>query len=405
MSEKLLIFNEPNFDDSISREEYHTYHPQTKSFENSDEIEISINQQDVFLSMNDAALFISGKFIPQPNAEGVTGDCKLTNNAGAFLFESITYLINGKEIDRVRDPGIVATLKGYLCYSPEEIKTLNIAGWINHDELLETLNVTDNKFTFRIPLHFLLGVFHDYTKVIRGKQTIKLVRARTDKNCYRSTGSREAKIELTNVELKVKHIIPNDLLKLQLLDNINNDKPILISFRKWDFHELPALRTTTSDVWTVKTSTALERPRFVIVAFQTDRKDNAKDDATLFDHLKITDMKLYLNSECYPYENLQVDFDSWHYTEIYQMYLDFQRNFLNKTYVEPFLSYAQFKNRPLFVIDCSKQEESIQATTVDIKLEFRSKEPFKDNTKAFCIIIHDSITEYKPLSGLVRYIN
>ena len=36
---KLEIFRKIDFDDSIIKEEEHTYYPQTKSFNNNDEIE------------------------------------------------------------------------------------------------------------------------------------------------------------------------------------------------------------------------------------------------------------------------------------------------------------------------------------------------------------------------------
>jgi len=44
------------------------------------------------------------------------------------------------------------------------------------------------------------------------------------------------------------------------------------------------------------TSTELEKPRYVLVLFFT--KLNARN--ARFDHVKLKDIKLFLNSECYP---------------------------------------------------------------------------------------------------------
>ena len=33
------------------------------------------------------------------------------------------------------------------------------------------------------------------------------------------------------------------------------------------------------------------------------------EDASRFDHCKLTNAKLYLNTECYPYDDLNLDFD------------------------------------------------------------------------------------------------
>ncbi|CAH0546613.1 unnamed protein product [Brassicogethes aeneus] len=67
--------------------------------------EISINQRDSWLLMHDAALLIDGKL---EITEG-DGEAALINNFGAFLFDRISYEINGKEIDGIRDPGLPQT--------------------------------------------------------------------------------------------------------------------------------------------------------------------------------------------------------------------------------------------------------------------------------------------------------
>ena len=87
VSEKLQIFHPVNVDESIAREEWHTYHPFTKSFNYSDEIEIVINQQDVFMDISQAELYIEATF-NEVNTDGKTGSCLLAKNVEAYLFET-----------------------------------------------------------------------------------------------------------------------------------------------------------------------------------------------------------------------------------------------------------------------------------------------------------------------------
>lgn len=408
MSEKLQIFNPVQFDESIMREEVHTYHPHTKSFNNSDEIEIVINQQDVFVSMWDALLCIDGKFEknvpPLANVPATSSpSCYISGNFAAYLFESISYELHGKEIEKVREPGIVSAIKTYLTCNDIEAKSLSICGWNWPTETnILTLETDDKTFHVRIPLYFLMGIFEDYKKVLMGKHTLKLVRARTDNNALRTSGGATGKFDLHNIELKVKHVYPNDTQKLRLLENIKKEKMLMIPYRKWELHELPALKNTNKDVWSVKTSTNLEKPRYIILAFQTDRHGNPESSKILFDHIDLVRLKVYLNSESYPYEPVKMDFSKNEYIEPYQMYLNFKSSFKNISDHQPLLDYTVFKWRCLYVIDCSKQNESIQQTTVDLKLEFESSKNFPDKTRAYCIIIHDSIMEYNPLSGVVR---
>lgn len=405
MSEKLQIFRSVIADESIIREEWHTYHPFTKSFNYSDEVEIVINQQDVFMDISQAELYIEASFAEE-TAAGKTGVCKLTNNVGAFLFESVSYELNGKEVEKIRDPGLVSTVKNMLCLNEQESASLNIAGWSWPSGVISTFvkkagTENDGDFNLLIPLNYLFGIFSDYKSVIMGRQKIKLVRSRNDENCYvNASGDKKATIIISSIELRVKHIYLNDKIKLKLFDEISRNKPIFIPFRSWEIHELPALRKTKKDIWTVKSMS--ERARYVIVFFHKDRKDNPGKDCTYFDNLNILDVKLFLNSEIYPYESMNLNFTSRQFTELYRMYSDFQKSYLGKIYSEPLLKFTDFASRALFVIDCSKQNEALKSSTTDVKLEFQSSDNFSDDTRAYCIIVHDRVLEYLPLSGNVR---
>lgn len=400
MLEQLQLFQDPVYDDSIIREEVRTYYPFVKSFGNNDEIEIAIYQQDALLLMSEAFIVIEGTLTK--NTAG-TGTIEFTNNAGAFLFDSITYEMNGKELDKVRDPGTVSLIKSYLCYEKGD-SSLSTAGWNYPDGQLVTYDSTKTTFHLRIPLCHLLGFFSDYKRIVFGKQILRLIRARTDDNCFKvSNDDTTGQLTITNIELKVKHVFLNDVVKLDLLTKINSDRPLIMPYRQWELHELPSLtRGTTKEIWSVKTCTNVESPRYVIVAFQTGRKDQKKQDVTLFDNVDISNIKLTLNSEYYPYEDMKLDFSSKKYHEAYYMYTQFSKQFATNN--KPILDYTDFSSRALFVIDCSKRNDSIKSSTVDVKLEIESRKPFPQNTKAYCIIIHDRVMEYLALSGVIRSI-
>ena len=396
MLEELQLFQDPSYDESIIKEEIRSYYPFVKAFGNNDEIEISIYQQDALLLMNEAAISIEGTL--RKNAAS-TGTIEFTNNAGAYLFDSISYELNGKELDKVRDPGTVSLIKSYLCYEKDDY-SLSIGGWNYPDGQLVTYDPVKTTFLLRIPLWHLLGFFHDYKRLVFGKQVLRLIRARSDNNCFKvSNDDTVGELTITNIELKVKHVFLNDVLKLDLLTQINSDKPILMPFRQWELHELPALTNgTMKEIWSVKTCT--ESPRYIIMAFQTNKKDQKMQDVTEFDNIDVSNIKLMLNSEYYPYEDMKLDFSSRKYSEAYYMYTQFSKLFASNN--KPMLDFTAFSNRALFVIDCSKRNDSIKSSTVDVKIEIESRSPFPQNTKAYCIIIHDRVVEYLPLSGIIR---
>ncbi|KAJ8914089.1 hypothetical protein NQ315_014285 [Exocentrus adspersus] len=144
-----------------------------------------------------------------------------------------------------------------------------------------------------------MGFAEDYTKGILNvkQELILIIIARSFQNCY--IGEVDAQLEITKIEWKIRHIMPDDRVKLiKLLSRLNKGhKKIKIPYRKWDLYELPALRDTSLDLWAVKTTISLEKPRYIIIGFQPiDHSDNKAKDATKFIHADINSIRLYLNA-------------------------------------------------------------------------------------------------------------
>lgn len=84
------------------------------------------------------------------------------------------------------------------------------------------------------------------------------------------------------------------------------------------------------------------------------------------------------------------------------MYIQFQHSYYDKE-TRPLLTPVEFMNfAPLVVIDCSRQNETLNAGTVDVRLEFETNENMPNNTSAHCLILHDRIIKYNPLTGSIR---
>jgi len=89
-----------------------------------------------------------------------------------------------------------------------------------------------------------------------------------------------------------------------MLRALESERYLSIVFRSWDLYEFPLLHRTTKHSWSIKTTrrlkTQLEEPRYIIFALQADQKNVMSEDTSRFDHCKLNNVKLYLNSECYP---------------------------------------------------------------------------------------------------------
>ncbi|XP_050544311.1 uncharacterized protein LOC126907237 [Daktulosphaira vitifoliae] len=267
---------------------------------------------------------------------------RFINNGLAYLFSEIRYEINGTQIQKVHNPGITSTLKGYCSYSPADINELHTAAW--------DITTEDNKdffdctyFSGIIPLSHILGFAEDYKKILLNcTQSLIYTRSSSDINVIKlfnvkesseklkcSTGTSDdnevvklldtstaAKEKLSTVSIKLTKVVWNmpivkvtEKEQLKLLRVLDSKKPIQCAHRNWELCEYPFVPQNKSFSWTVKTCNNFQKPRYVIVGFQTDRKNSESKSMSEFDHCNLTNLKVHLNSEVYPYIDLRCNFD------------------------------------------------------------------------------------------------
>ncbi|XP_046751324.1 uncharacterized protein LOC124414420 [Diprion similis] len=339
MEEIIRIQKPVTFDESIAHSEVHAHQPFASStFGNNDEIRISVQNQNECVLPEKSSMHIHGKVTKEDYSR--VAATKLVNMAVCHMFEKIRYELNGVEIDRNKNVGITSIMKGYLSLTPGQQRGLENTGWLS----VADINLADDagNFDVVIPLRYLLGFAEDYCRVVvNAKHELILTRANTDLIAVLQTNTTEKfKITLKKVEWLLPYIKLADKPKIQLLNYIAKDSAIPMSFRSWETYVYPMLPSTTRHDWAVKTSTQLEKPRYVIMGFQTARKNEALKNASEFDHCRIRDVKLFLNSQCYPYGNLNLDISNNQYAILYDMYVQFQTSYYNKE-AEPLLSKNQ----------------------------------------------------------------
>lgn len=381
--------------DDIIGQQYHTYTPYNPTFNNNDEIRITIQSQDLYVLPSDSYLLIEIASARRDNVQIGAQEATFALNFIAHLFSELRYELNGIEIDRCKTPGITSLMK-ILIACKEEYK---------HALSLFTLNgglhFGTGTFNMIVPLRFLFGFCDDYNKIImNSKHELILVRNRTDANMYVSNA--DIQFTVNKIHWKVPHVTLSDESKLMMLKTLNQKSSIALPFRSWDLFELPVVPETTRHTWSVKTTTQITKPRYVVVGFQTNRRI-ANSDASLFDHCNISNVKLYLNNERYPYDDLNLNFNASNYHELFHNLTKIQSSYYNGACGNnPLnLNFGDFINRSVFVFDCTRTDERVKPGMVDVRLEIEATENIPANTSAFCLIIHDNIIRYSPFSSSV----
>ncbi|KAL0850900.1 hypothetical protein ABMA28_006809 [Loxostege sticticalis] len=399
----LNITQQTSYDNSIESFEYHSYKPYVTSFNKNDEIRIPINQQDLYVLPSLSSLYIEGKVIVyNSTTKEKVSNVHFVNNPALFLFQDIRYELNGVEIDKIKNAGVTTTIKSYLSLNENESKYARVWGWspegIN--------NTSGGEFSVSIPLNKILGFAEDYEKIIINcKHELVLLRSNTNLNAIKlKTGEVLEDIVISKIIWRVPHIKVSDRERINLLKQLEKDRAIPLAYRNWDLYEYPLLPKTRKHTWSIKTSSQIEKPRFVVIALQTNRKHNSELSMAEFDHCHVRDVRVFLNSSYYPYEGLNVSFSEDKFTLLYEQYTRFQQSYHGRR-SEPLMSLKEFRDvAPLFVIDCSRQHETLKGS-IDVRVEIETDQEIPDQTAAYCLILNDCIFEYKPLSNIVKKIS
>lgn len=394
----LKIKSNPSSDTSITSIQHHAYTPYTTNFNYGDEVRISVQQQDLLVLPCRSYLYIEGTVTRIAEAGNIANPT-WTGSHAFFFFDEIRYELNGIEIDRCRNVGITSLMKGLPSFSkgqedgPLKLSSFGLAGAVN------------GHFSYCIPLKHVLGFAEDYQKVIMNmKHELILIRSRNDLNCFQGVND-TYRVAVDRIQWRLPHVKVDDYSKLQLLKHIDGNQSIHMMFRSWDLYEYPTLPQTQKNIWTIKTSNNLQKPRYVIFGMQTNRNGVIANNSKNFDHCNMSQVKLYLNSECYPYENTTVDFTASKAGWLYEAFSNFQESYYhdrNADMCEPYVSLTSFYNEaPLVVFDCSRQNEAVKNSMVDIRLEIETRQNIPENTRAFCLIIHDNVVQYSPFTSIV----
>ena len=400
MGEILNLNQEVEFNNEITSYSWHVFNPFTpSSLDYSDEIKISVHNQDIYTDPSRSFIYVEGKITA---SDGKEGKAKLAKNGIVHLFEEIRYSLGSEEIAKTRNVGTVSTIKNYLLLNNAENSYLQMAGWSDPNEVL----VKDGHFAALIPLKMVSGFAQDFDKIIlNAKQELTLLRSRNDKDVLISTGEHDKtnKVTVLRVQWHVPVVSVSDEVRLRLLNVVKNDVPLKIAFRTWEIYE-QQLAENASDYWSILTSSQVEKPRYVILALQTGRKQEISKDGSIFDHGNLSDVRVYLNSEVFPYSPVNSEFSKNQYLTQYAMYARFRSSFFNTDSMEPLLSYKEFKERaPLVVIDCTKSNESLKSGPIDVRIEWKTDgTKMSKSTIAYVIIVHDRLIEYLPLSNTVK---
>jgi len=150
---------------------------------------------------------------------------------------------------------------------------------------------------------------------------------------------------------------------------------------------------TRNFTWRLSVKSAPEKPRWIIVAFQTDKSGNQEHNSSIFDHCNLTNMFVMLNSRRYP----EIDYDDINFTQqkfsrVYGDAVAFRTKFYNVEDLisNPNITLADYKELfPMFVFEVTKQSEKLKNSVTDIQIKAQFSEHVAANIETFAVVISD----------------
>ena len=158
------------------------------------------------------------------------------------------------------------------------------------------------------------------------------------------------------------HVLPADAEKFQLYKTIESKTvlPVAYRMRQCDSITVPQ---STSFTWRLSVKSSPEKPRYIIVGFQTDKDVDQEQNPSIFDNVNVRNMYVMLNSTRYPAVDYQIDFTKQQFSRVYGDAAAFRSKFyrMDELVSNPNITPADNKTLfPLFVFDVSKQSERLK---------------------------------------------
>jgi hypothetical protein len=390
------------------------------------ELTISFQNEDAWMLPHKSYLIVEGTLKngadnwTDANGTGIA----FINNGLMYMFDGAKYFLGNQQIEYFQNCGIATTMHNLLTKSksfqglhnmwyPDEytgLATCTNIGYAMRRNYLR--NAADSfKFSAIIPLSHIFNFANDYKKVIYGMQhKISLQRQTDGRALLKNNNAADAaaygnfaagtavavanvgSINITKLRWAMPTIIPNTDADLLLKEIIRNKQPVSLSFLNKTY-EFTAVPQTTIFTWKLQLASGRQKPRYLVLGFQTARTGNQLTNNATFNPLDVLDAYIVLNTVRYPYAQVDTNLANNMYAKWYYNYLEFRNMYTGEDQGDSCLDLMTFKSiSTLYVFDVSHQSERMTSSeAIDINVYMRFAANAAANTIAHMLTYSDSL--------------
>ncbi|XP_065640509.1 uncharacterized protein LOC136073079 [Hydra vulgaris] len=191
----------------------------------------------------------------------------------------------------------------------------------------------------------------------------------------------------------MRRATPNLVADLELTKIIKSQETLDIGFRSRYLDKINVPQNT-SIIWPgVRTA---EKPRYIIVGFQTNRERNQEQNASIFNDCDLKNMWIELNEERYPETNYNLSLPNMKIARAYRHASNFAEDYYDMTNLISLcgITSSDYKDLyPIMYFNVSKQSEKMKESVVNVNLKAEFNTPVPAGTIIFALIISDKIAK------------
>ena len=144
--------------------------------------------------------------------------------------------------------------------------------------------------------------------------------------------------------------------------------------------------------------TAAEKPRFIIVDFQTAKGGDQTKNPSTFGHVNLRNSYVMLNPDRYPAVDYNLSCSNQKSSRVYGDAALFGVKFfdMDELITKSNITSSDYKTLyPLVTFDVSKQKEKLKSSVVGIQIKANFTENVSANTGAFALVISDKMLSFQ----------
>jgi hypothetical protein len=226
---------------------------------------------------------------------------------------------------------------------------------------------------------------------------LTLVRQSDDEAIFRLAAAGAGKVNVDKISLFMPHVIPSDMERMKIYKTIESKVSVPVTYRARQCDTITVPQSTTFS-WRLSVKTSPEKPRYIIVGFQTNKDGSQELNPSIFDHCDLKNMYILLNQDRYPAVDYNLSFPNQQFSRAYRDAATFSEKFygMNELITQGNITPSDYRDLyPLMVFDVSKQSERLKTSVVDVQIKATFNAAVPANTEAFAVVISDRLLQFQ----------